>query len=147
MNHLYFSSSEARDAARSTRLVKSITVQHQKVSNMSPQVQHQVLKLSFLLTIILILVYVRPASWLFSCVTGVAECFGDIWPDGESYSPYRRDHRGKAEDPKLNWGAQVSLLGYFYKHSFTLFALFGRYRNMHWLQLFSFLCQSYCKQM
>ncbi|TDH08281.1 hypothetical protein EPR50_G00096200 [Perca flavescens] len=35
---------EARDAARSTRLVKSITVQHQKVSNMSPQVQHQVLQ-------------------------------------------------------------------------------------------------------
>uniref|UniRef100_A0A8C4DHE8 Glomulin, FKBP associated protein b n=1 Tax=Dicentrarchus labrax TaxID=13489 RepID=A0A8C4DHE8_DICLA len=33
---------EARDAARSTRLVKSITVKHE--SNMSPEVQHQVLQ-------------------------------------------------------------------------------------------------------
>ncbi|XP_049910868.1 glomulin-like [Epinephelus moara] len=35
---------EARDAARSTRLVKSITVKHEKVSNMSPEVQNQVLQ-------------------------------------------------------------------------------------------------------
>ncbi|XP_044056820.1 glomulin-like [Siniperca chuatsi] len=35
---------EARDATRSTRLVKSITVKHEKVSNMSPEVQHQVLQ-------------------------------------------------------------------------------------------------------
>ncbi|KAE8293805.1 Glomulin FK506-binding protein-associated protein [Larimichthys crocea] len=35
---------EARDAARSTRLVKSITVKHKNVSNMSPEVQHQVLQ-------------------------------------------------------------------------------------------------------
>ncbi|KAI3369097.1 hypothetical protein L3Q82_026057, partial [Scortum barcoo] len=35
---------EARDAARSTRLVKSITVKHEKVSNMSPEAQHQVLQ-------------------------------------------------------------------------------------------------------
>ncbi|KAM9357998.1 glomulin-like [Symphorus nematophorus] len=35
---------EARDAARSTRLVKSITVKQQKVSNMSPEAQHQVLQ-------------------------------------------------------------------------------------------------------
>ncbi|XP_035509612.1 glomulin-like [Morone saxatilis] len=35
---------EARDAARSTRLVKSITVKHEKVSNISPEVQHQVLQ-------------------------------------------------------------------------------------------------------
>ncbi|XP_070765474.1 glomulin-like [Enoplosus armatus] len=35
---------EARDAARSTRLVKSITVKHKKVSNMSPEVQQQVLQ-------------------------------------------------------------------------------------------------------
>ncbi|XP_005451207.1 glomulin, FKBP associated protein b isoform X3 [Oreochromis niloticus] len=35
---------EARDAARSTKLVKSITVKQEKVSNMSPEVQHQVLQ-------------------------------------------------------------------------------------------------------
>ncbi|XP_028258875.1 glomulin-like [Parambassis ranga] len=35
---------EARDAARSTRLIKSITVKHENVSNMSPEVQHQVLQ-------------------------------------------------------------------------------------------------------
>ncbi|XP_071782351.2 glomulin-like [Centroberyx gerrardi] len=35
---------EARAAARSTTLVKSITVRHEKVSNMSPEVQHQVLQ-------------------------------------------------------------------------------------------------------
>ncbi|GAA6230952.1 glomulin-like [Lates japonicus] len=35
---------EARDAARSTRLVKSITVKHKQVSNMSPDVQNQVLQ-------------------------------------------------------------------------------------------------------
>ncbi|KAM8745756.1 glomulin, FKBP associated protein b isoform 2-T2 [Acanthopagrus schlegelii] len=35
---------EARDASRSTRLVKSITVKHESVSNMSPEVQHQVLQ-------------------------------------------------------------------------------------------------------
>ncbi|XP_059196955.1 glomulin-like [Centropristis striata] len=35
---------EARDAARSTRLVKSLTVKHEKVSNMSPEEQHQVLQ-------------------------------------------------------------------------------------------------------
>ncbi|XP_069560066.1 glomulin-like [Brachyistius frenatus] len=35
---------EARDAARSTRLVKSLTVKHEKVSNMSPEIQHQVLQ-------------------------------------------------------------------------------------------------------
>ncbi|XP_073332813.1 glomulin-like [Pagrus major] len=35
---------EARDAARSSRLVKSITVKHENVSNMSPEVQHQVLQ-------------------------------------------------------------------------------------------------------
>uniref|UniRef100_A0A671V6A8 Glomulin, FKBP associated protein b n=1 Tax=Sparus aurata TaxID=8175 RepID=A0A671V6A8_SPAAU len=35
---------EARDAARATRLVKSITVKHENVSNMSPEVQHQVLQ-------------------------------------------------------------------------------------------------------
>ncbi|XP_042339975.1 glomulin-like [Plectropomus leopardus] len=35
---------EARDAARSTRLVQSIKVKHEKVSNMSPEVQHQVLQ-------------------------------------------------------------------------------------------------------
>ncbi|XP_071343353.1 glomulin-like [Trachinotus anak] len=35
---------EARDAARSTRLVKSTTVKHEKVNDMSPEVQHQVLQ-------------------------------------------------------------------------------------------------------
>ncbi|XP_039984748.1 glomulin-like [Xiphias gladius] len=35
---------ETRDAARSNRLVRSITVKHEKVSNMSPEVQHQVLQ-------------------------------------------------------------------------------------------------------
>uniref|UniRef100_A0AAX7SRS1 Glomulin, FKBP associated protein b n=1 Tax=Astatotilapia calliptera TaxID=8154 RepID=A0AAX7SRS1_ASTCA len=35
---------EARDAARPTKLVKSITVRKEKVSNMSPEVQHQVLQ-------------------------------------------------------------------------------------------------------
>ncbi|XP_072246389.1 glomulin-like [Leuresthes tenuis] len=35
---------EARDAARSIRSVKRITVKHEKVSNMSPEVQHQVLQ-------------------------------------------------------------------------------------------------------
>ncbi|XP_038572926.1 glomulin-like [Micropterus salmoides] len=35
---------EGRDAARSARLVKSITVKHEEVSNMSPEVQHQVLQ-------------------------------------------------------------------------------------------------------
>ncbi|XP_035811812.2 glomulin-like [Amphiprion ocellaris] len=35
---------EARDAARSNRLVRSITIKHEKVSNMSPEVQHQVLQ-------------------------------------------------------------------------------------------------------
>ncbi|XP_029285000.1 glomulin-like [Cottoperca gobio] len=35
---------EARDAARSSRLVKSITVKHEKMSDMSPEVQHQVLQ-------------------------------------------------------------------------------------------------------
>ncbi|KAM4549142.1 glomulin-like [Odontesthes bonariensis] len=35
---------EARDAARSIRTVKRITVKHEKVSNMSPEVQHQVLQ-------------------------------------------------------------------------------------------------------
>ncbi|XP_063322684.1 glomulin-like [Pelmatolapia mariae] len=35
---------EARDAARSTKLVKSMTVRKEKVSNMSPEVQHQVLQ-------------------------------------------------------------------------------------------------------
>uniref|UniRef100_A0A3Q1GG37 Glomulin, FKBP associated protein b n=1 Tax=Acanthochromis polyacanthus TaxID=80966 RepID=A0A3Q1GG37_9TELE len=35
---------KARDAARSNRLVKSITVKHEKVSNMSPEVQNQVLQ-------------------------------------------------------------------------------------------------------
>uniref|UniRef100_A0A3P8U8H2 Glomulin, FKBP associated protein b n=1 Tax=Amphiprion percula TaxID=161767 RepID=A0A3P8U8H2_AMPPE len=35
---------KARDAARSNRLVRSITVKHEKVSNMSPEVQHQVLQ-------------------------------------------------------------------------------------------------------
>ncbi|KAK1896852.1 Glomulin [Dissostichus eleginoides] len=35
---------EARDAARSSRLVKSITVKNEKMSNMSPEVQHQVLQ-------------------------------------------------------------------------------------------------------
>uniref|UniRef100_A0A3B4VN54 Glomulin, FKBP associated protein b n=1 Tax=Seriola dumerili TaxID=41447 RepID=A0A3B4VN54_SERDU len=35
---------EARDAARSTRLVKSLTVKHENVSDMSPEVQHQVLQ-------------------------------------------------------------------------------------------------------
>uniref|UniRef100_UPI0037E930EE glomulin-like n=1 Tax=Semicossyphus pulcher TaxID=241346 RepID=UPI0037E930EE len=35
---------EARDAARSSRLVKSMTVKHEKVSNMSPESQHQVLQ-------------------------------------------------------------------------------------------------------
>ncbi|XP_047443511.1 glomulin-like [Mugil cephalus] len=35
---------EARDAARSNRLVKSTTVKHEKVSKMSPEVQHQVLQ-------------------------------------------------------------------------------------------------------
>ncbi|XP_040896689.1 glomulin-like [Toxotes jaculatrix] len=35
---------EARDASRSTRSVKSITVKHEKMSNMSPEVQHQVLQ-------------------------------------------------------------------------------------------------------
>ncbi|KAM7012997.1 glomulin, FKBP associated protein b isoform 2-T2 [Tautogolabrus adspersus] len=35
---------EARDAARSSRLVKSMTVKHEKVSNMSPEAQHQVLQ-------------------------------------------------------------------------------------------------------
>ncbi|KAG8003266.1 Glomulin [Nibea albiflora] len=35
---------EARDAARSTRLVKSITVKYKNMSNMSPEVQHQVLQ-------------------------------------------------------------------------------------------------------
>ncbi|KAK5906630.1 hypothetical protein CesoFtcFv8_004558 [Champsocephalus esox] len=35
---------EARDAARSSRLVKSITVKKVKMSNMSPEVQHQVLQ-------------------------------------------------------------------------------------------------------
>ncbi|KAM4629244.1 LOW QUALITY PROTEIN: glomulin-like [Polymixia lowei] len=35
---------EARDAARSTRLVKSITAGHGKASDMSPEVQHQVLQ-------------------------------------------------------------------------------------------------------
>lgn len=31
-------------------------------------------------------------------ISGVAERFGDIWPDGESYCPNWRDCRGKAED-------------------------------------------------
>ncbi|XP_034559485.1 glomulin-like [Notolabrus celidotus] len=35
---------EARDAARTTRLIKSINVKHEKVSNMSPEDQHQVLQ-------------------------------------------------------------------------------------------------------
>uniref|UniRef100_A0A3Q4HSN7 Glomulin, FKBP associated protein b n=1 Tax=Neolamprologus brichardi TaxID=32507 RepID=A0A3Q4HSN7_NEOBR len=35
---------KARDAARPTKLVKSITVRKEKVSNMSPEVQHQVLQ-------------------------------------------------------------------------------------------------------
>ncbi|XP_008295535.1 glomulin-like [Stegastes partitus] len=35
---------EARDAARSSRSVKNMTVKHEKVSNMSPEVQHQVLQ-------------------------------------------------------------------------------------------------------
>uniref|UniRef100_A0A8D2ZM91 Glomulin, FKBP associated protein b n=1 Tax=Scophthalmus maximus TaxID=52904 RepID=A0A8D2ZM91_SCOMX len=35
---------EARDAARSARIVKSITVKRGNVSNMSPEVQHQVLQ-------------------------------------------------------------------------------------------------------
>ncbi|XP_063746841.1 glomulin-like isoform X2 [Eleginops maclovinus] len=35
---------EARGAARSCRLVKSITVKNEKTSNMSPEVQHQVLQ-------------------------------------------------------------------------------------------------------
>ncbi|XP_070689029.1 glomulin-like [Pempheris klunzingeri] len=35
---------ETRDAARSARLVKSMNVKHEKVSNMSPEVQHQVLQ-------------------------------------------------------------------------------------------------------
>ncbi|XP_054459318.1 glomulin-like [Anoplopoma fimbria] len=35
---------EAREAARSTRLFKSMTVKHEKVSNMSPEAQHQVLQ-------------------------------------------------------------------------------------------------------
>ncbi|XP_023272274.1 glomulin-like [Seriola lalandi dorsalis] len=35
---------EARDAARSTKLVKSLTVKHENVSDMSPEVQHQVLQ-------------------------------------------------------------------------------------------------------
>uniref|UniRef100_A0A668SYM7 Uncharacterized protein n=1 Tax=Oreochromis aureus TaxID=47969 RepID=A0A668SYM7_OREAU len=35
---------KAKDAARSTKLVKSITVKQEKVSNMSPEVQHQVLQ-------------------------------------------------------------------------------------------------------
>ncbi|XP_045905795.1 glomulin-like [Micropterus dolomieu] len=35
---------EGRDAARSARLVKSITVKHEEMSNMSPEVQHQVLQ-------------------------------------------------------------------------------------------------------
>ncbi|XP_037624747.1 glomulin-like [Sebastes umbrosus] len=35
---------EAREAARSTRLVKRITVKREKVSNMSPEEQHQVLQ-------------------------------------------------------------------------------------------------------
>lgn len=93
---------EARDAARSTRLVKSITVKHKNVSNMSPEVQHQVQKLSVLLITTLVLAPVGPARWLLFCVSGVAERFGDIRPDGESYRPYRGDHRGKAENPELN---------------------------------------------
>lgn len=55
VNYLYFPPPEARDAARSARLVKSMTVKHEKVSSMSPEVQHQVQKLSFLLIIALIL--------------------------------------------------------------------------------------------
>ncbi|XP_068176615.1 glomulin-like [Antennarius striatus] len=35
---------EARDAAQSTRLVKSIKVKHEKVSSMSPEAKHQVLQ-------------------------------------------------------------------------------------------------------
>ncbi|XP_041646401.1 glomulin-like [Cheilinus undulatus] len=35
---------EARDAARSSRLVKSITVKHEKISDISPEGQHQVLQ-------------------------------------------------------------------------------------------------------
>uniref|UniRef100_A0AAX7TPE1 Glomulin, FKBP associated protein b n=1 Tax=Astatotilapia calliptera TaxID=8154 RepID=A0AAX7TPE1_ASTCA len=35
---------KAKDAARPTKLVKSITVRKEKVSNMSPEVQHQVLQ-------------------------------------------------------------------------------------------------------
>uniref|UniRef100_A0A8C2ZMD8 Glomulin, FKBP associated protein b n=1 Tax=Cyclopterus lumpus TaxID=8103 RepID=A0A8C2ZMD8_CYCLU len=35
---------EAREAARSSRLIKSMTVKHEEGSNMSPEVQHQVLQ-------------------------------------------------------------------------------------------------------
>jgi len=49
------------------------------------------------------------------CVTGAAECSGDLRPDGESDLPDRRDRGGEAEDPKLNAGTQASLkaAGYF----------------------------------
>lgn len=131
---LCFPPSEARDAARATRLVKSITVKHENVSNMSPEVQHQVQRLSLLFIIILVLASMRPSSWLFSCVTGAAECFGDIWPDGESYRADRRDHGGKAEDPDLNgW---VIFLN-------TVSALTAR-KNMHWIKC-DFVTVKTCK--
>lgn len=43
-----------------------------------------------------------------SHVSGVAERFGDIWPDGESYCSYWRDRRREAESPELNWGCMCS---------------------------------------
>ena len=112
---------------------------------MSPEVQHQVQKLSFLFIIILVLASMRPSSWLFSCVTGAAECFGDIWPDGESYRADRRDHGGKKEDHDINQGLRSSVrrVDYFSKHGLIPSALTA-WKIAHWIKC-DFVTVKKCK--
>lgn len=97
------------------KLLKSITVKHERVSNLSPEVQNQVLEpySRSHLTGVLILTSVRLFSSLHvSYLSGVTERFGDIRPDGESYFPHWRDHRRIVQDPKWGWTFTSKPLSY-----------------------------------
>lgn len=98
--YLHFPPTEARDALKSTKLVKSLKVKREKVSSMSPEVQHQVGKYSVGKHLAALFGVCK--DLMLTCVlSGLAERFGDIRPDGESGRSHRRDLRGETEAVRL----------------------------------------------